>query len=103
MDGPSTEEVEAQRRLAAMPRRRRLAFFRSVDRRAAKASAKKAARAAPGMSGYCCPKCHTWHPTPEARKACKEEHVRVALAAQQAQAVAKEIARELRRASRSAP
>ncbi len=90
-------------RIEALPRRRRLMLLRGAAFRTAKEQAKAELAAAPVPSGYCCPTCHTWHPTPEARKACKEEHVRVALAAQQAQAVAKEIARELRRASRSAP
>lgn len=33
-------------------------------------------RAAPKQttSGYQCPKCWRWHPTPEARKACRVSH-----------------------------
>lgn len=45
-------------------------------------------RGASGASGYCCPKCHTWHPTPEKRRECRAEHVR----AEKAEAARKEAA-----------
>lgn len=67
-------DQEVRERVAALPPRRRLNLFRSVARKQLKADSKAAARGAPATSGYCCPKCHTWHPTPEARKACRASH-----------------------------
>ncbi len=39
---------------------------------------RKEKRGAPGTFGYCCPRCHTWYPTPAARKECRDEHRRAA-------------------------
>lgn len=51
------------------------AIIRGGERRRDRAFAKAALRADPGVSGYCCPKCHVWHATPEARKACRNQHL----------------------------
>lgn len=67
-------DQEVRERVAALPPRRRLNLFRAVARKQLKADSKAVARAAPPAAGYCCPKCHTWHPTPEARRACRGSH-----------------------------
>lgn len=69
-----------------LTRRQQTQVVQKQDRRADRVARRKAGRAAlaRGHAGYCCPKCHTWHPTPEARKACREEHRRAAEAARQA-------------------
>lgn len=64
------------------------AWWRSLTTRAKKAlarrrdrtEAKKLARAAPVAltSGYQCPKCWGWHPTPAERKACRVSHHKAA-------------------------
>lgn len=50
---------------------------KAITRRRARKEEKTAARAAlraSGITGYCCPKCWTWHPTPDARRTCRESH-----------------------------
>lgn len=49
------------------------AIVRRQERRAEKKANRAALRAA-GTSGYCCPKCFTWHGTPWARAACRLSH-----------------------------
>jgi hypothetical protein len=70
----SMNDQELRERIAMIPRRRRLGMLRNAAARDSKDQAKATARAAPPPAGYCCPKCHTWHPTPEARKACRISH-----------------------------
>lgn len=62
--------------LARLTLRKRTQVVAADLRRTHKRRQRAAFRAARGGSGYCCPRCHTWHPTPEARKTCRESHWR---------------------------
>jgi hypothetical protein len=53
--------------------RAKKAVLRRQSRRAEKAT-NRAAFLSAATSGYCCPKCFTWHPTPEARRDCRLSH-----------------------------
>lgn len=63
-------------RLARAPRRVQRGFLRRMARRHEKAAHKAELAAAESVAAgsYCCPKCHTWHPTPEARRECRLSH-----------------------------
>lgn len=73
-----------------LTRRQQTQVVQKQDRRADRVARRRASRAAlaGGQSGYCCPKCHTWHATPEKRAKCRAEHRRAAEAAAAREAVA---------------
>jgi hypothetical protein len=51
------------------------AIVKRQERKAEKAHAKKVLKFAVAIGlPYCCPKCHRWHPSPEARLACRKSH-----------------------------
>ncbi len=49
---------------------------RALARRSERQREKVLARATPltVVSGYCCPRCHRWWPTPAERAECRESH-----------------------------
>ncbi len=59
---------------AGLSRRQRIMRTRRDLRRREKQEKRAAFLAAPGVSGYCCPRCHRWLPTPEARRECRLSH-----------------------------
>lgn len=74
----SQPEADERQRLFArwferLTTRAKKAVLRKQERRRERDVARKAFKDA-ATSGYCCPKCFTWHPTPEARKACRLSH-----------------------------